>query len=71
MDKETTVSYETAIEKQRNLVAELEEDEEWEMAGDSRECLDELVDEYEYLKNDESAFQEYLAQQHREVNNEN
>lgn len=60
MDMETKQSYENAIEEYKTIIAKLENDEAWDIVGDYRRKLTELIDEYEYLKNDADAFQKYL-----------
>lgn len=60
MNMKTAKSYEEQIEYYKRLITELENDEDWDTAGNYIECLAELIDEYEYLKSDESAFQKYL-----------
>lgn len=49
--------YETEIETYKRFVAELGSDEGWEFYS---EKLEELIDEYEYLQNNDSAYKRYL-----------
>lgn len=62
MDTETAKIYQARIKQHEDIIAELEEQGDYETAEHYREKLSDLQDEYSYLRDDEAAFQRYLKQ---------
>ncbi|SCM83735.1 hypothetical protein KL86SPO_70593 [uncultured Sporomusa sp.] len=56
-------TYEVSIEHSKKSIANLEEEQKWELTEYAKEKLQELQDEYEWLLSNDEALEKYLTQQ--------
>lgn len=59
------VTYEVSIEHSKKSIAELEEEQEWELLDNAKEVLEELQGEYEWLLSNNKALDDYFETWHK------